>query len=89
MDPHELHQSLYLSDGNIIIKCLSPSKKIVSFRVHQSLLAKHSPVFKTMLSLPQRDPEPLGLTYDGLPLVELPDPSEKIESLLRILYHEA
>lgn len=26
--------------------------------------------------------------YDGVPLVQLPDDAEEVESLLRVLYHE-
>jgi len=82
------HDSLYLSDGNLAIIASYATRKRVVFRVHQSVLSKHSPVFKTMLELapPGTDANEM---YDGAPLVVLPDPAEAVESLLRILYLES
>lgn len=85
--PHfEHHTSLYLEDGNI---CLasglpdSPSPRTV-FRVHKSLLARHSPVFRDMFALPTD----AGVQdqYEGLPLVIMQDRTSEIEPLLLALY---
>lgn len=82
----EHHSSLYLDDGNV---CLtsglpdSPSPRTV-FRVHKSLLARHSPVFRDMFALPTdvggQD------QYEGLPLVVMQDHTDDIEALLLALY---
>ena len=84
----ETHKSMYLIDGNMVITCRGSSKNAVAFRVHQSLLAKQSPIFEAMLRLPQGGSAPSIESYDGLPQVELPDGAREVESLLRILYHE-
>jgi hypothetical protein len=66
-------------DANIIIR----SSDLVDFRVHKSVLAMTSPFFKDLLSLPQpSDSE----TVDGLPVVQLPEDSELLNSLVSMLY---
>ena len=66
-------------DANIIIR----SSDLVDFRVHKSVLAMASPFFKDLLSLPQpSDSE----TFDGLPVVELSEDSELLNSLVSMLY---
>jgi len=49
------------------------------------MFVKHSAIFETMLTPPRANAKE---TYEGVPLVQLPDGAEKIESLLRVLYHE-
>ena len=78
------HGSLYFSDGNIVLTTAGGTGEHILFRVHQSILAKNSPVFEHMLSSPGDANE----TYDGVPLVKLSDSREELESLLGILYHE-
>lgn len=55
------------------------------FRVHQSVLSKHSPVFQDLFSLPQSaDAE----NYEGIPvLVTLTDPYKDVKGLFRMLYN--
>src|ERR1700755_3047847 len=66
-------------DASIIIQ----SSDLVDFRVHQSVLAMASPFFKDLLSLPQ----PLDSeTSDGLPVVQLSEDSELLNSLVSMLY---
>ena len=66
-------------DANIIIR----SSDLVDFRVHKSVLAMTSPFFKDLLSLPQpSDSE----TVDGLPVVQLSEDSELLNSLVSMLY---
>ncbi len=68
-----------IPDANIIIR----SSDLVDFRVHKSVLAMTSPFFKDLLSLPQpSDSE----SVDGLPVVQLPEDSELLNSLVSILY---
>lgn len=83
----EHHDSLYLEDGNV---CLvsglsdSPLSPRTLFRVHKSLLARHSPVFKDMFAFPadaaNQD------QYEGLPLVVMQDSTNDIEVFLLALY---
>jgi hypothetical protein len=66
-------------DANIIIR----SSDFVDFRVHKSVLAMTSPFFKDLLSLPQpSDSE----TVNGLPVVQLSEDSELLNSLVSIIY---
>ena len=74
--PHELFEA---PDANIIIR----SSDFVDFRVHKPVLAMASPVFKDLLSLPQ----PSGSeSVDGLPVVQLSEDSELLNTLVSMLY---
>ena len=56
---------------------------LVSFRVHKSTLAISSPFFNDLFSLSQ----PLdGEVIDGLPVVQVPEDSELLHSLITVLY---
>ena len=66
-------------DANLIIR----SSDNIDFRVHKSLLVMTSPFFKDLLSLPQPSD---GETVDGLHIIQLPETSELLNSLLSILY---
>lgn len=55
------------------------------FRIHQSLLAKHSSVFRDMLNIPQPQPEVQELC-EGVPKVELQDDPDVLRALLRVIY---
>jgi hypothetical protein len=72
-------EALDLPDADLIIR----SSDLVDFRVHMSLLALTSPIFKDLLSLPQpSDSE----SVDGLPVVQLFEDSELLNSLVSMLY---
>lgn len=66
-------------DANLIVR----SSDLVDFRVHKPVLAMASPFFRDLLS-PARlsDSE----SVDGLPMVQLPESSELLNSLLTMLY---
>lgn len=81
----QTHDSLYLVDGNVVLIAPHPTGMRTLFRVHQSILAKSSPIFATMFTLPAADGNEM---YDGVPLVRMPDGAEEVESLLQVLYHE-
>ena len=66
-------------DANLIIR----SSDLVNFRVHKPVLAMASPFFKDLLSLPQ---PPDSEVVDGLPVVQLSESSELLNSLISILY---
>ena len=64
---------------NLIIR----SSDLVNFRVHKSVLATASPFFKDLLSLPQPSDSEI---VDGLPVVQMSEDSELLNSLVSILY---
>ena len=72
---------LYLDipDANFILR----SSDQVKFRVHKSVLAMSSPFFKDLLSLPQ---PPLDELVDGLPVVQVPEDADLLNSLVSLLY---
>jgi hypothetical protein len=66
-------------DANLIIR----SSNLVDFRVHKSVLAMASPVFKDAFSLSQPSD---GESVDGLPVVRLSEDSELLSALVSMLY---
>ena len=74
--PPELYD---IPDANLIIR----SSDSVNFRVHKSVLVMVSPVFKDILSLPQSSDSE---SVDGLPVVQLSEDSELLNSLVSMLY---
>ncbi|KAF8258251.1 hypothetical protein EI94DRAFT_1155013 [Lactarius quietus] len=60
------------------------SSDLVNFRVHRPILAASSPFFKDLFSLPQ-PPEP-DHEVDGLPVVQLSEDAEVLNSLVTMLY---
>jgi BTB/POZ domain len=83
---YETHKKLYLLDGNIALFAPRSPGHFVVFRVHQSVLARISPVFESMFTLPTG---PAEEKYDGVPLLYLPDSADAVENLLMIVYHES
>lgn len=85
------HGKHWLSDGNIVLSATTANgAKTVFFRIHRSLLSDESEVFASMFSLPSEEGDLEGEerhveTYEGIPLVRLPDSSEDVESLLNSL----
>ena len=72
-------EPLDVPDANLIIR----SSDNINFRVHKPLLAMVSPFFRDLLSLPQPSD---GEIVDGLSVIQLPETSELLNSLLSILY---
>lgn len=81
------HDSLYLSEGDICLAAIhstdSQDKMWLLFRVHQSVLCLHSPIFRDMLALPAEDNTE---KFDGVPLVRMPDSATDLEAVLKALY---
>lgn len=93
------HSSLYLADGNI---CLAAPQtqtienhdtdtlRWIVFRVHQTMLSMHSPVFADMLALqPTVQAGNMDTDIDkfeGVSLVRMPDSAEDLEAMLKALY---
>ncbi|KAJ6519064.1 hypothetical protein C8R45DRAFT_1204318 [Mycena sanguinolenta] len=71
-------RSRWLPDGNVVFQAEN-----VQFRVHWSVLALNSPVFRDMQELPQPAKQP---TVDGCPVLKLPDDATDIEYVLNALY---
>ncbi|TRM60550.1 hypothetical protein BD626DRAFT_571618 [Schizophyllum amplum] len=74
-------QELWFDDGNIVLQA-----EDTQFRVHRSILAIHSNVFRGMLSLPQTacDEEKI----DGCPVVFLPgDAAQDMTYLFMAIYY--
>ena len=81
------HESLYFEDGDVIISSRGAAGDEVLFRVDKCLLARQSPVFSGLFSLPSQPG--LNEEYDGVPLVRLDEPSEAIQDLLNFMYDPA
>ena len=80
--PSERYKDLWLNDGNIILQCPEGA-----FRVHRSLLATQSEVFRDMFTLPT--PTSVAGTEDKVPAVQLSEDTGKMYMFLRyLLLHE-
>jgi len=78
-DPPPLPLYLDIPDADLILR----SSDQVSFRVHKSVLAMSSPFFKDLLSLPQPTHDEV---VDGLPVVQVPEDADLLNSLVSLLY---
>jgi hypothetical protein len=72
--------AIWYRDGSVVLQAQD-----TQFRVHWSVLAKHSAFFKDLEGLPQPNPADLP-TVDGCPVVEIQDAVEDVEHLLTALY---
>ncbi|KAF7370412.1 BTB domain-containing protein [Mycena sanguinolenta] len=73
------HSARWFDDGNVVLQAEN-----TQFRVHWSVLALHSSVFRDMRGLPKPLDEP---NVDGCPIVKLPDDRAiDVEYLLDALY---
>ena len=79
LDPSFVPLCLNVPEANIILR----SSDQINFRVHKSLLAMSSPFFEHLLSLPQPPDDDL---VDGLPVVQLPEDADLLNSLVSLLY---
>ncbi|KAG9125061.1 hypothetical protein FRC07_009111 [Ceratobasidium sp. 392] len=75
------HPRFWLDDGNVVLVASQPSQ--TQFRVHQSVLARQSRVFKEMFSYPSRA---RFERIHGCPVVPLADTEDDIAALLSALY---
>ena len=72
---------LWLDDGNIVIVAQN-----TAFRVHKSLLMRHSEVFCNLLTIPQPTNPGDAEMIEGYPVVRVTDTSSDFRELLRVLY---
>jgi hypothetical protein len=78
---------LYFLDGNVVLAAEMADGSSHAFRVHQSVLSLHSSVFSDMFSMPGAgEDSPTDETYDGVPLVYMPDHCEDLKAFLKVLY---
>jgi len=75
--------SLWFDDGNIILVAEG-----FKFRVHKSMLAKSSPVFRDLFTVPQPTGPPCE-DDDSLPVVNMPDNGLHLLYLLKAIYDRA
>ena len=83
------HKKLYFEDGDIVLAAPSPTAPdiLILFRVDKILLARHSPIFRDMLSFSAGSgPDD---TYDGVPRVNLTDNGDDLAMLLSGMYNAA
>ncbi|KZV65194.1 hypothetical protein PENSPDRAFT_668563 [Peniophora sp. CONT] len=74
------HDRLWFGDGNVILRCAQ-----TDYRVHQSLLAAHSEVFRDMFAVAT----PGDRADDDVPVVHLSDDPDGLAVLLLFLFfHE-
>ncbi|KAH9022498.1 hypothetical protein EDB84DRAFT_1441191 [Lactarius hengduanensis] len=78
-DPPSVPSCFDIPDANIIVR----SSEKVNFPVHKSVLAMSSPFFKDLLSLPQPPDDEL---VDGLPVIQLSEDADLLNSLISLLY---
>ncbi|KAL1720869.1 hypothetical protein EV715DRAFT_288795 [Schizophyllum commune] len=71
---------IWFDDGNIILQAEN-----LLFRVHRSLLARHSPVFKDVFDIPQPESS-LEALIEGCPVVHLTDKVTDVEFMLKRLF---
>ncbi|KIM49688.1 hypothetical protein M413DRAFT_114305 [Hebeloma cylindrosporum] len=80
--PPPFQSALYwFDDGNVILQI-----ETKQYRVHRSLLSRHSKVFKDMFSLPQPAMDPGPITSDGCPVIFLCDKATDLEHALSVIY---
>jgi hypothetical protein len=72
--------SYWFDDGSVIIQAEN-----TQYRVHRSLLSRHSNIFNDMFSLPQPTMDP-GPTSEGCPVVFLSDKATDLEHVLSVIY---
>ena len=72
------HDSFWYSDGSIVLVANS-----TAFRVHTSILTRHSPVFMNIINLPQAED---AKRIDGCPVVHVSDSADEITCLLHAIY---
>ncbi|KAJ3500900.1 hypothetical protein NMY22_g19106 [Coprinellus aureogranulatus] len=70
---------IWLDDGNIVIQA-----EETQFKVHRGLLARVSPIFADVFSVPQ--PAHDDIKVEGCPLLHLQDSAQDITHLLSTLY---
>lgn len=89
------HEKIWYKDGNIVL-----ATKHVLFRVHQSILAQHSTVFRDIFEQPVVGPDQGGSNnteqertvkfWEGVPVMEMAEDSDDdmLNMLSAVYFHE-
>ncbi|KAI0785333.1 hypothetical protein BC629DRAFT_1516332 [Irpex lacteus] len=84
------HPTLYFDDGNVVLSALDAKGRRVYFRVHRSVLVRHSPILSDLFEIPplrnEGPPHDVKEVYDDALHISMPDSAEDIESFLKVLY---
>ncbi|KAL1756162.1 hypothetical protein FB107DRAFT_290290 [Schizophyllum commune] len=81
--PPAKRSDIWFDDGNIILQAEN-----LQFRVHRSLLARHSPVFKDIFGIPQ-PANTSEVLIEGCPVVHLTDKASHVQFMLTKLFNLA
>ncbi|KAK7000690.1 BTB domain-containing protein [Favolaschia claudopus] len=86
MDRATRDSDFYIEDGNIVLVADSEKDQCaVLFRLHKSILMKHSTVFADMFSMPS---PPNVEKYDNVPLVKMAgDDADALRDFMKLLYN--
>jgi hypothetical protein len=77
------HPNLWFDDGSLVIQAST-----VRYRVHRTILCRHSAIFRDMVAMPQQDgPSNSEHTFDGCPLVRMMDSPDDLTMLLEAIYN--
>lgn len=74
----------WLEDGNIILLVSVEDSDAVAFKVHRSVLARHSEVFQAMFEGAQ--PPPNEEEVERCPVVRMHDVPVELSNLIKALY---
>ncbi|KAF8887171.1 hypothetical protein BD779DRAFT_533356 [Infundibulicybe gibba] len=74
----------WFDDGTIILSTIVES---IGFRLHRSVLVRHSEIFRNMFEVPQ--PHADAEYYEGCQIVQMPDSCADLTHLIKALYDGA
>ncbi|KZP19268.1 hypothetical protein FIBSPDRAFT_862906 [Athelia psychrophila] len=74
------HPDLWFDDGSVVLIA-----EAMSFRVHRSILCKHSSVLSDIFDIPQ-PPEGSSYTIEGRPVIRMHDSAHEFAQLLKACY---
>ncbi len=84
------HSTLYYDDGNVVLSGRTQDGQLQYFRVHKSILSRHSPVLADMFSIPpllmKGSKTQFAESYDDVVHVQMPDSAEDLTSFLTMFY---
>ncbi|KAL7285556.1 hypothetical protein ACG7TL_000660 [Trametes sanguinea] len=86
----ERHPTLYYDDGTVVLSALTEGGSRQYFRIHRSILCRHSPIMADMFAMPpllaKGSSSRIAETYDGVVQVEMQDSADELESFLTMFY---
>lgn len=71
----------YLHDGTVVL-----AADAVLFKIHQSVLARHSSVFHDTFGLPRPVDGGGNDLLDGVPVLDLDDTKDDLKVMIRLIY---